>query len=132
MIYRLAADAVLLIHALFVAFVVGGLAAIIVGKFLRWAWVHNLRFRIAHLLAIGVVVAESWADVVCPLTSVESLLRAKAGEASYAGDFVAYWLETLLYFQAPPWVFTVCYTAFGILVVATWFWVKPRRKASPT
>ena len=88
--------------------------------------------RIAHLLAIGVVVAEAWADVMCPLTSVESLLRAQAGDVTYAGDFVSYWLETLLYFQAPPWVFTVCYTGFGILVVATWFWVKPRRKASPT
>jgi hypothetical protein len=53
-------------------------------------------------------------------------LRRRAGDATYPGDFIAYWLETILYYQAPAWVFMVCYTAFGALVLASWFWVRPR------
>ena len=53
-------------------------------------------------------------------------LRRRAGDAVYGGSFIAHWLETLLYYQAPPWVFAVCYTAFGLLVVASWVMVRPR------
>jgi hypothetical protein len=53
-------------------------------------------------------------------------LREKAGDAVYSGSFVAHWLETLLYYQAPQWVFVAGYTAFGVLVMASWFWVPPR------
>ncbi|MGI9326175.1 MAG: DUF2784 domain-containing protein, partial [Pseudomonadales bacterium] len=100
-IYRMAADAVLLLHVAFVVFVVLGLLLIIVGKLLHWAWIRNLWFRIGHLLAIAVVVLESWSGVICPLTTIEMTLRSKAGEATYAGSFIAHWLETQLYFDAP-------------------------------
>jgi len=54
-------------------------------------------------------------------------LRWQAGDATYVGSFIAHWLQALLYFDAPPWVFAACYTAFATLVIATWFWVRPRR-----
>ena len=126
MLYLLLADTVLVLHVLFVAFVVAGLILIFVGKFLRWPWVRNRVFRIAHLFAIGIVVLQSWFGAICPLTTIEMALRSRAGEASYAGSFVAHWLESLLYYRAPAWVFIVCYTAFGALVVASWFWIPPR------
>ncbi len=47
------ADAIVIIHALFVAFVVFGMAAIVVGLVLRWGWVRNFWFRVLHLAAIG-------------------------------------------------------------------------------
>ena len=124
--YLLAADAVLLVHALFVAFVMFGLVLILAGGALRWEWVRNPWFRLAHLVAIGVVVIQSWLSIVCPLTNLEMAFRSRAGDAVYPGSFIAHWLETLLYYRAPAWVFVVCYTAFGILVVASWFWVRPR------
>ena len=124
----IAADAVLLLHALFVAFVVIGLVLILAGKFLGWAWVRNIWFRIAHIAAIGVVVAQSWAGVICPLTTLEMWLRHQAGDAVYAGTFISHWLESILYYQAPPWVFAVCYTAFAAVVVLSWFWVRPQRR----
>jgi len=40
--------------------------------------------------------------------------------------FVVLGLESVLYYQAPSWVFVVCYTAFGALVVVSWVWVRPR------
>lgn len=125
-LYRLAADLLLVTHALFVVFVVLGLVFVFVGKWSNWSWVRNAYFRIAHLAAIGVVVAQSWVGVICPLTTWEMALRERAGEAVYSGSFVANWLEKLLYYQAPAWVFVVCYTIFGALVVLAWLWVRPR------
>lgn len=125
---QLAADAVLLMHALFVVFVVSGLILILVGGALGWAWVRLRWFRMAHLAAIGVVVVQSWLGAICPLTTFEMALRTRAGESGYPGSFIAHWVEAALYFQAPPWVFVVCYTAFGALVVASWFWVRPRQR----
>ena len=125
--YSLAADAILIFHALFVIFVVFGLLLIFIGKWFSWAWVKNPWFRIVHLVAIGIVVIQSWIGVICPLTMWEMSLRAKAGESLYSGSFIAHWLETLLYSQAPAWVFVIGYTAFGVLVIGSWFWVRPRR-----
>ena len=127
--FILGADAILLIHVLFVVFVVMGLVVILLGKVLSWSWVRNPWFRWAHLLAIGVVVLQSWLGVICPLTKFEMALRARGGaeEGIYSGSFVTHWLESILYFRAPPWVFVLGYTAFGVLVLASWFRVVPRR-----
>lgn len=128
MLYLLAADAVLLLHVLFVVFVVVGLLLILAGKLLSWDWVRNWWFRVTHLAAIGVVVLQSWLGVICPLTKLEMYLRGKAGEATYAGSFVSHWFEAILYYRAPAWVFAVCYTAFAIVVAASWVWVRPHRR----
>ena len=126
LIYLVVADTVLLIHTLFVAFVILGLLLVLAGGLLHWSWVRNRRFRIAHLAAIVIVVLQSWFSIICPLTLWEMNLREKAGDTTYPGSFVAHWLETLLYYRAPEWVFIVVYTLFGALVVASWFWVRPR------
>ncbi len=126
LIYLVVADTVLLIHALFVAFVILGLLLVLAGGLLHWSWVRNRRFRIAHLAAIVIVVLQSCFSIICPLTLWEMNLREKAGDTTYPGSFVAHWLETLLYYRAPEWVFIVVYTVFGALVVASWFWVRPR------
>lgn len=123
--YLIAADSVLLLHAAFVAFVVFGLLFILAGHFAGWAWIRNRRFRIAHLAAIGVVVLQSWFGAICPLTTIEMTLRHRAGDATYSGTFIAHWLEAVLYYEAPAWVFALCYTVFGAIVIASWFWVRP-------
>lgn len=128
MLYVLAADAVLMLHVLFVAFVVVGLILIVVGRLMSWSWVRNWWFRVIHLAAIGVVVLQSWLGVICPLTKLEMYLRGKAGDAMYAGSFVAHWLESILYYRAPAWVFAACYTAFAAIVVLSWVWVRPHRR----
>ncbi len=122
----LAADAILLLHVLFVAFVVLGLVSIFIGNALKWSWIRNPWFRLVHLVAIGVVVVQAWLGLVCPLTAIEMALRARAGMVTYSGTLVSYWLERILYFQAPPWVFIVCYTLFAAAVLASWFWIRPR------
>ena len=125
--YLIAADAILLTHVLFVAFVVLGLLLIFAGKLFTWPWVCNFAFRSAHLVAIGIVVLQSWLGTICPLTTWEMSLRARGGDAVYAGSFIAHWLQTLLYYRAPEWVFMLLYTLFGALVIASWYWVRPKR-----
>ena len=125
-LYLISADAILLLHALFVAFVVGGLILVFAGRAAGWSWVRNPWFRVTHLAAVAVVVIQSWLSIICPLTTVEMTLRNRAGDATYTGSFIAHWLEAALYFRAPAWVFIVCYTAFGALVVASWIRVRPR------
>ena len=129
-LYLLAADTILIFHVMFVAFVVVSLIAIYVGRLLSWSWVHNLWFRLAHLAAILVVVLQSWAGMLCPLTVWESELRRLAGASAYEGSFVQHWLQTLLYYDAPWAVFVIAYTLFGVLVIASWFVVPPRRHQS--
>ncbi len=129
--YQLLADTVLFAHLGIVIFIVGGFALVVAGNFLGWRWVNNLCFRVAHLAAIATVVAESWLGVDCPLTTWESWLRMKAGAAPYAGSFVAHWIQQILFFEAPAWVFAVLYTAFGLGVIAAW-WIFPPRRGRAT
>ena len=124
--WHLAADLMLAVHVLFVLFVVGGLLLILAGKALRWSWVRNPWFRLAHLAAIAIVVLQSWLGVACPLTTLEMALRERGGEITYSGGFIVHWMNALLYYQAPAWVFTAAYSAFGVLVAVAWFWVRPR------
>lgn len=123
---RVAADLILVTHVVFVAFVVLGLLLIVCGGFLGWRWIRNPWFRTGHLAAIGVVVAQAWFGVICPLTTWEMNLRAQAGDETYGGTFIAHWLQKLLYYEAPPWVFALCYTIFGLMVVGTWVGFRPR------
>jgi hypothetical protein len=127
MIWSVLADLVLFTHVLTVVFVVLGLALIVIGNLRGWRFVNAWWFRLTHLATIGVVVAQSWLGITCPLTTLELWLRAQAGEATYAGGFIEHWLSRLLYFNAPPWVFVLAYSVFGAMVLAAWWRWPPRR-----
>ncbi len=127
MTYRLAADLLLGLHVAFVLFVVVGLLLILAGGANGWRWVRNPWFRLIHLLAIIVVALQAWLGRICPLTTWEMALRAKAGDATYSGDFIGHWLQRLLYIDAPFWLFVAGYSIFGLLVVVCWFWIPPRK-----
>ncbi|WP_438952231.1 DUF2784 domain-containing protein [Porticoccus sp.] len=129
--YALLADLILIFHVGFVLFVVGGLMMIVLGNLRHWRWVNHWWFRLMHLGMIAVVVAESWLGWVCPLTTLEQWLRTRAGDTSYSGSFIEYWLQKLLYYDAPSWVFMLIYSLFGLLVLASWWFFPPvidRRK----
>lgn len=101
---RLAADAVMLVHLLFVLFVVlGGLLA------LRWprvAWVH------VPCAAWGAAIATfGW---ICPLTPLENRLRRAAGGLGYEGGFVEHYIFPVLY---PVGLTPRVQAALGVLVL---------------
>ena len=85
--YRALADAVVIVHCLFVAFVV-------FGGFLAWRW---LRVAWVHLPAAAWGVAIEFGGWICPLTPLENALRARAGLAGYSGGFVEHQVIAWLY-----------------------------------
>ena len=126
LLYRLLADLVLVLHVTVVLFVVSGLFLVLVGRWCGWQWIHNIYYRLIHLVAIGVVVAQACLGVVCPLTTLENYLRRIAGQAEYPSSFITYWLHSLLFFEAERWVFTLCYCLFGLAVLAGFVVAPPR------
>jgi len=125
--WQLLADVVLSLHVAIVVFVVGGLVVIVAGNLRGWRWVNAAWFRLTHVAAIAVVVAGAWLGAVCPLTSLEMWLRGQARSPTYAESFIEHWLQRILYYDAPAWVFTLVYSVFGLVVVATWWYFPPRR-----
>ena len=124
--YQLLADLVLSVHFAIVLFVVGGLVVIVVGSLRGWRIAGALWFRLAHLAAIAIVVAQAWLGVVCPLTTLEMWLRGRSRDSTYSGSFIEHWVQRLMYFDAPPWAFAVAYSLFGLVVLETWWYFPPR------
>ena len=87
MLFRIAADLVVLVHLAFILFVIfGGLLAL---KWRRLIWLHVPAFVWGALIEFT-----GW---VCPLTPLENFLRRAGGDNGYAGDFIAYYLVPLIY-----------------------------------
>lgn len=124
------ADAVLVLHLAVVLFVVGGLLAVVVGNLRGWRFVNTPAFRLAHVAAIGIVVLQAWLGVDCPLTTLENWLRREAGGQPYEASFVEHWVGRVLFYEAPAWVFTLAYTAFGLAVAGAWWRWPPVRNAA--
>lgn len=87
MIYRLLADATLLIHLCFVLFV--GLGGFLVLRWRRVAWLH-----LPAAIWGALIEFMGW---VCPLTPLESLLRRLGGEAGYTGGFIDHYIIAFIY-----------------------------------
>ena len=128
--YTMLADAIVIVHAAYVAFVVGGLVAILVGAAMGWRWTRSFAFRATHLAAIALVCVEAIVGVMCPLTSLEDWLRQRGGAATYRGDFIGYWAHRLIFYNFPPWIFTTAYITFAALVAITFFLLPPESKIS--
>ena len=120
------ADAVLIVHVLFVLFVVGGFALILAGAG-RWSWIRNRTFRMLHVAAIVFVAAEALLGITCPLTGWEDMLRGTGREER---SFIGRWLGWLLYYDLPEWVFAIAYCAFALAVVWAWRAIPPRARST--
>lgn len=123
MAYRILADLVVGVHAVFVVFVVAGGLLV-----LRWPWVAG-----AHLPAVvwgALIEFRGW---VCPLTPLEKSLRASAGQAGYEGGFIEHYLLPVLY---PAGLTRGVQLVLGSLVVVVnllvyGMLVRRRRRGSP-
>jgi hypothetical protein len=121
-----AADALLVLHFAIVVFIVGGLLLTWAGAWLGWSWVRNPWFRYAHLGAIVFVALEAVIGMMCPLTLWEDALRGGARPDSFIGR----WVQRLLYYRAPEWVFATLYVAWAAATLVTLQLVPPRARGS--
>jgi hypothetical protein len=84
---RLLADAMVVVHLAFIAFVVAGGLAV-----LRWP-----RLAWAHLPSVAWAIYAEATATVCPLTPIENDWRRQAGDSGYPGGFVEHYLVPIVY-----------------------------------
>ena len=120
MLYRIAADAVVLFHVAFVTFVVFG--GLLVARWPRLMW--------AHLPAAAWGAVIEFAGWICPLTPIENELRYRAGMAEYSGDFVGHYVLPVLYPDDLTRGVQLVLGAIVVAVNATAYWRLVRMRAS--
>jgi hypothetical protein len=119
MLYRAAADLVVLVHLAFVAFVV--LGGLLVLRRPWVAWIHLPAALWGALIEFG-----GW---ICPLTPLEVALRQSAGEAGYSGGFIEHYVVALLYPEALTRELQIAFGALVVLVNACLYFALARRMA---
>lgn len=87
MAYRLAADLTLLLHLLFIIFVLFGGLLVVRKRF--WIWLH--------LPAMFWGLWVEWAGWSCPLTPLENHFRRLASAQQYSESFIEHYLVALIY-----------------------------------
>ncbi len=118
-VYLLLENAVLIVHAAFILWVIFG-------------WVFTARRRIArwaHILCVAYGIFIEASNLTCPLTFAEQALERRAGFAAYRHSFLLHYLELLVYPDIPPAALTigavgVCLGILGIYVLR---WRQQRR-----
>ena len=114
MFYKLAADAVVLIHLGFVLFVVAG----------GWRVVRWRRVALLHLPAVVWAVLLEFRGWLCPLTPLELKLRAAGRQAGYSGGFVEHYLLPVLYPDELDRVLQIAMGSFVIVInLAVYGWL---------
>ena len=123
MLARLAADAVLVGHLAFIAFVMLGALAV-----RRWRWLAWL-----HVPALAWAAFVEATGRLCPLTPLENALRMRAGDKGYAGDFVEHYLLAIIYplglTREVQWLLAALVLIVNALLYG-WLWLRARRSAA--
>ena len=122
------ATAVLAVHLAIVAFNVGGLVLVPMGKWAGWRFVNGFWWRLAHLCSLAVVALQAMLGQACFLTIWQVALETRA-DAGEAPPLIATWINGLLYWPLPLWVFAAAYLAVFLYTLLLWRWVPPRRPA---
>ncbi|HUK10729.1 MAG TPA: DUF2784 domain-containing protein [Stellaceae bacterium] len=121
------ATSVLLIHLAIVLFNVGGLAVIPLGGWLGWRWVRIYWWRALHLLSLAAVALQAVSGQACFLTAWQAALAGLGGGET--PPMIARWINSLLYWPLPLWVFALIYVAVLLYTLALWRYVPPGRRA---
>jgi len=114
---------VLGVHLVVIAFNVLGLIAIPLGAARGWRWVRIRWWRLLHIASWAVVALQAVIGRACFLTLWQDKLTGASGEP----PLIMRWVNSLIYWPLPIWVFGVAYLALFALVIALWWLVPPRR-----
>jgi hypothetical protein len=118
----LAGQAVLAAHLAVIGFNLFGLVAIPAGAALGWRWVRVRWWRVLHLASLAVVALQAALGRACVLTLWQDDLTG----GGRADPLIMRWVNSLIYWPLPMWVFTAAYLTVFAYVLALWRWVPPR------
>jgi hypothetical protein len=121
MVFRLLADLVLVLHLVFLLYVVAG--GLLVLRWPRSAWLH--------LPAMAWGTWTEFAGIICPLTPLENHFRRLGGQAGYAGGFIEHYVTGTLYPQGLTrgMQLVLGLAAVAINVAVYWYVLRARRPA---
>jgi hypothetical protein len=121
------AATLLAVHLVVIAFNVAGLVAIPLGAKLGWRWVRIRWWRMLHVASWAVVALQAGLGRACFLTIWQDDLT---GVGATEPPLVMRFVNSLVYWPLPMWVFTAIYLALFALVIALWWWVRPNPRPS--
>ena len=122
----MAAISVLALHLAIIAFNVAGCVLVPIGAWRRWRWVREFWFRLAHLLSLAVVALQALLGRACFLT----IWQGNVSGASQVQPLIAGWINRMIYWPLPLWVFAGAYVLVFAYVIALWLLVRPRMPGS--
>jgi hypothetical protein len=117
----LAGQIVLALHLGVIAFNVAGLVAIPLGAWLDWRFVRIHWLRLLHLASLAAVALQAALGQACFLTIWQAELTG-----GRADPLIMRWVNRLVFWPLPIWMFTALYLAVFIYVLALWRMVRPR------
>lgn len=117
----MAAIIVLAIHLAIIAFNVAGCVLIPLGAWLGWPWVREFWWRLAHLLSFAVVAVQALLGRAC----FSTIWQDELSGTTHVQPLIEQWINGLIYWDLPLWVFAAAYVAVFVYVVALWVWVRP-------
>ena len=111
--YKILADAVVLIHFLWIVFL-----------FLGALWGRKSRIvKIFHLSGLAFAFIIQIFDWFCPLTHLEFWLRSKhAPDLAYAGSFIIYYVERIVYIEISRYIVLIVTLLLGTFNI--WIYLR--------
>lgn len=114
-------QSVLALHLAVIAFNVAGLVVIPLGARLGWRFVRIRWLRLLHLASLAIVALQATLGRACFLTIWQADLTGGREE-----PLIMRWVNSMIYWPLPIWVFTALYLALFAYTVALWWIVRPR------
>src|SRR5688500_14068402 len=111
---------VLALHIVVIAFNVAGLVVIPLGAALGWRFVRLRWLRLLHLGSLAAVALQAVLGRACFLTDWQGALTGGGAE----DPLIMRWVNSVIYWPLPMWVFTALYVAVFAYVVGLWWWVR--------
>jgi len=128
MSYKILADAIIVVHFLFILFMLLGFLLTAYALVFRQKFFDRWLFRSLHLLGIFYVASLSIMGKYCPLTILENELRLKyEASSAYCGYFTVHYLERLVYPDINPLVIQIPTVFLAIFTIVV-FIIRPPSK----
>jgi hypothetical protein len=123
------AESILAVHTVIILFNVFGLIAVPLGAVCGWRFVRVGWWRVLHVALLAAVAVQAVAGRACVLTLWQAAI---AGSAASPTPLIMGWVNRVIYWPLPIWVFAALYLlVFGYALALLWL-VPPARGATTT
>jgi Protein of Unknown function (DUF2784) len=122
------AETILAAHVAIIAFNVFGLVAVPLGAMFGWRFIRIRWWRLLHIAALAAVAAQALLGRACFLTLWQAELSAAARPPL---PLIVGWVNRLIYWPLPLWVFAALYAAVFVFALALLWLVPPRHRSRP-